>query len=82
VWSESTVLILFGLGGAAVLGWALSRMLVSVLTGVFDPPPSAPSVPWVYLIVIVLTTVAAIGAVSVATVGFARRSPLAVLGKL
>ncbi|MDT5070405.1 MAG: putative transport system permease protein, partial [Mycobacterium sp.] len=34
VWSESTVLIVGGLGSAAVLGWALSRMLVSVLTGV------------------------------------------------
>jgi putative ABC transport system permease protein len=82
VWSESTVLIVGGLGGAAVLGWALSRMLVSVLTGVFDPPPAALSVPWVYLIVIALTTIAAIGAVSAGTVGFARRSPLAALGKL
>ena len=82
VWAESTVLILGGLGGAAVLGWALSRMLVSVLTGVFDPPPAALSVPWVYLVVIAVTTVAAIGVVSVGTVGFARRSPVAVLGKL
>jgi putative ABC transport system permease protein len=82
VWSESTVLIVGGLGGSAVLGWALSRMLVSVLTGVFDPPPAALSVPWVYLVVIAVTTVAAIGAVSAGTVGFARRSPLAALGKL
>jgi putative ABC transport system permease protein len=57
-------------------------MLVSVLTGVFDPPPAALSVPWVYLIVIAVTAVAAIGAVSAGTVGFARRSPLAALGKL
>jgi putative ABC transport system permease protein len=82
VWSESTALIVGGLGGAVVLGWALSRMLVSVLTGVFDPPPAALSVPWVYLIVIAVTAVAAIGVVSVGTVGFARRSPLAALGKL
>jgi putative ABC transport system permease protein len=82
VWSESTALIVGGLGGAVVLGWALSRMLVSVLTGVFDPPPAALSVPWVYLIVIAVTAVAAIGVVSAGTVGFARRSPLAALGKL
>jgi putative ABC transport system permease protein len=82
VWSESSVLIVCGLSGAAVLGCALSRMLISVLTGVFDPPPTSLTAPWVYLVAIAVTTVAAIGAVSVATVGYARRAPLAVIREL
>ena len=57
-------------------------MLTSVLTGVFDPPPTAPTVPWGYLAAIAVTTVAAIGAVSVATVGHARRAPLAAIREL
>jgi putative ABC transport system permease protein len=44
--------ILVGLAGAVgggLLGGFLSQMLVKVLTGVFDPPPSSVSVPWPYL---------------------------------
>ena len=40
VWSEAGFV---GIGGAllgALGGWALSEMLVKVLTGVFDPPPA------------------------------------------
>ncbi|MDT5150137.1 MAG: putative transport system permease protein [Mycobacterium sp.] len=82
VWSESSMLILCGFAGAAVLGSALSRMLVSVLSAVFDPPPTSLSVPWAYLAAVAVTTVAAIGVVSAFTVGFARRSPLAVIRRL
>lgn len=53
-------------------GGLLSRMLVSVLTGVFDPPPAALSVPWVYLGAAGAMAVLAISAVSAATVGLAR----------
>jgi len=44
--SETAVVTVFGLVGGAVAGWALSRMLVAVLNGVFDPPPSTIAVPW------------------------------------
>jgi putative ABC transport system permease protein len=30
-------------------GWVLAWMLVRLLTGVFDPPPDALSLPWLYL---------------------------------
>jgi putative ABC transport system permease protein len=82
VTAEASVLILCGLVAGTVLSWALSQMLVSVLTGVFDPPPSSLSVPWAYLVATAVTTIAAIGAVSAATVLLARRSPLTVLGEL
>jgi putative ABC transport system permease protein len=82
VLAESAILIICGLAAGAVVGWALSRMLVSVLRGVFDPPPTALSVPWIYLAATAATIIAAIGAVSAATVRLARRSPLRVFGEL
>jgi len=82
VLAEAAILIACGLAAGAALSWALSRMLVGVLTGVFDPPPAALSVPWVYLAATAATIAVAIGAVSAATVRLARRSPLTVLSEL
>jgi putative ABC transport system permease protein len=40
-------------------------MLVKVLTGVFDPPPDRPTVPWGYLLTVLgLTCVSVVAAVS------------------
>ena len=61
---------------------ALSQMLVRVLTGIFDPPPTALSTPWTYLAAIAAVLIVAISAVSGVTVRLARRSPLTVLGEL
>ncbi|WP_427925039.1 ABC transporter permease [Streptomyces sp. cg40] len=60
VLTEALLLTAGGLAGGAVIGWALSEMLVKVLTGVFDPPPASLSVPSGYL---VLTAGAAMAAV-------------------
>ncbi len=71
VLSEAAVMTLGGLTGGAFIGWALSQMLVKVLTGVFDPPPATIAIPWPYLGVTVLAAVAAIVA---AALNSARRS--------
>ncbi|MFF0431692.1 FtsX-like permease family protein [Streptomyces sp. NPDC004327] len=71
VLAEAAVLIIGGLAGGALIGWALSRMLVTVLTGVFDPPPASLAVPWTYLAV---TAVTAVGALTAAAFHAARRS--------
>jgi putative ABC transport system permease protein len=60
VLSEAAVVTAGGLAGGALIAWALSQMLVKVLTGVFDPPPSAIAVPWPYLSITVLVAIAAI----------------------
>ncbi|MDQ2710062.1 MAG: ABC transporter permease, partial [Actinomycetota bacterium] len=44
--AEAAVVLLAGLLGAAAISWGLTQMLIRVLTGVFDPPPSAAAVPW------------------------------------
>lgn len=65
-----------GLGGVAagaVAGAALSQVLVKVLTGAFDPPPSALAVPWAYLGAVVAVDVGAISIAAAAAVRAARR---------
>jgi putative ABC transport system permease protein len=53
-----------------------------VLTGVFDPPPSALAVPWSYLIVVGAITVGALALVSAIAVRTARRPAISVLREL
>ncbi|MBA2813816.1 ABC transporter permease [Streptomyces sp. KM273126] len=71
VLTEAIVLAAGGLAGGALIGWALSEMLVKVLTGVFDPPPAALAVPGGYLM---LTTAAAVAAVLAAALTGVRRA--------
>jgi putative ABC transport system permease protein len=62
VLGEGLVVILGGLIGGGLIGWGLSRMLVKVLTGVFDPPPDTVAVPWTYLVATVAAVAAALAA--------------------
>jgi putative ABC transport system permease protein len=71
VLTEAIVLTVGGLAGGALIGWALSEMLVKVLTGVFDPPPAALAVPGGYL---TLTAAAAVAAVLAAALNGVRRA--------
>jgi len=76
VWSESAFVTGGGLVLGALISIAISRMLVTVLTGVFDPPPDALAVPWGYLlgvVAIVVGTVIAAGALSLRAL---RRPPI------
>ena len=49
VWSEAALVLGAGMLLAAGLGWLLSKMLVAMLTHVFDPPPDALAIPWGFL---------------------------------
>ncbi|MET8337543.1 FtsX-like permease family protein [Streptosporangium canum] len=82
VWTE---VLLVGAGTAlfGVLGgWVLSQMLVSVLTGVFDPPPSTLAVPWPYLGVVAAAGGLGLVLAGAAALRAARRPPLTVLRDL
>jgi putative ABC transport system permease protein len=68
-----------GLAGGAVAGWGLSRMLVAVLKGVFDPPPAHLAVPWGYLLVVGLAAVLALAAAVLLATRTSRRPPVEVL---
>jgi putative ABC transport system permease protein len=41
-------------------GWALAYLTVTVLTGVFDPPPTSLAVPWTYVVAVVLCAAASV----------------------
>jgi putative ABC transport system permease protein len=47
--AEAGVVLGLGLALGAALGAAVAWVLVTVLSGVFDPPPGSPAVPWGYL---------------------------------
>ena len=49
VWSEALFITLGGVLLGGVAGWLLAHVLVTTLTGVFDPPPEGLSVPWGFL---------------------------------
>jgi putative ABC transport system permease protein len=61
---EPLFVIVTGLICGAFTGWGLSYLLVKVLTGVFDPPPTALAFPWVYLVGTAACVVLAVGGAS------------------
>jgi putative ABC transport system permease protein len=82
IFSEAGVITIGGLSAGASTGWVLSEMLVKVLTGVFDPPPSVIAVPWFYLSAVAATTALALAAVGAAAANAARRPAISVLREL
>jgi putative ABC transport system permease protein len=71
--SEAAVLAVGGVLAGTAIGWALSYMLVAVLTGVFDPPPASIAVPWTYLATVTAVAVLALAAAAATTAYLARR---------
>jgi putative ABC transport system permease protein len=57
-------------------------MLVKVLTGVFDPPPSAIPVPWSYVVAVITITAAAIAAAALLAARQTRRPAIEELREL
>ncbi|MFI0219225.1 FtsX-like permease family protein [Streptomyces lydicus] len=82
VWSEAGLVAVAGAAGGMVLSWALSEMLVKVLSGVFDPPPAALAVPWAYLGALAAAVAAALALAAWTAVRHARRPPLTELREL
>lgn len=80
--AEGTVLTVGGVTAGAAVGWLLSRVLVAVLTGVFDPPPAALTIPWVYLGATVLITAVGLGVASAGALRQGRRASVSVLREL
>ena len=47
---------MFGLASGLMTAW----MLVKLLTGVFEPPPEALSIPWAYLAIVLSLVIASV----------------------
>jgi putative ABC transport system permease protein len=82
VWSEASFVVLGGLVAGAIAGWTLASMLVKVLTDVFDPPPSALSVPWAYLAGVGLVAIVAVAIAATVTLSRSRSAPVQVIREL
>jgi putative ABC transport system permease protein len=63
--TEPVYVLVVGTVTGLAAGWALAYLTVKVLTGVFDPPPTALAVPWTYLAVVVAGAVSSVLAVTV-----------------
>jgi len=68
---EPLFVVVIGLLCGALTGWGLSYLLVKVLTGVFDPPPSSLTFPWGYLLAV---TACAVGAIAAAAAYVSNRT--------
>jgi putative ABC transport system permease protein len=51
--TEARAMVAAGMLGGAGIGAVIAYLLVKVLNGIFDPPPTAATVPWDYLAVLV-----------------------------
>ena len=64
LWSEGLIVVIGGAALGIMAGFGLAEALVTILTGVFDPPPEALSIPWPYFMV-ALATALACGALAI-----------------
>jgi putative ABC transport system permease protein len=65
LWTEARAIVLAGLLGGLVTGALIAAQLVKVLTGIFDPAPQHPAIPWTF-VGTVIAVVLATGAVATA----------------
>jgi putative ABC transport system permease protein len=77
--AEACVVTLPALALGAAGGAGLARVLVAILSGVFDPPPDRLALPWAYLGVVVLVVLGAAAATVTALVVATRRPALTLL---
>jgi putative ABC transport system permease protein len=64
LWGEGILIIVGGCAFGLLSGLLTAWMLVKLLTGVFDPPPEALSIPWAYLgVMLGLVAVSVVAAV-------------------
>jgi putative ABC transport system permease protein len=54
LWTEGLIILISGMLLGFATGFGIAKMLVKVLTGVFDPAPQALAIPALYLVVLVL----------------------------
>ena len=82
VWAEAGVVTIAGIVTGAIGAWALSNMLVTVLTGVFDPAPESLAVPWPYLVGVLAISTVATGVAAVSALRSARSPSVELLRSL
>jgi putative ABC transport system permease protein len=77
VWSEAIYVTM-----GVLSGWALSFVIIKILTGVFDPPPPHLFVPWAYLTALGGVTCGAIAATGTSIIRAVRRPSAGIIRDL
>jgi putative ABC transport system permease protein len=54
LWTEGLIILVAGMVLGFATGLGIAKMLVKVLTGVFDPAPQSLAMPWLYLVVLIV----------------------------
>ncbi|TPL00504.1 ABC transporter permease [Mesorhizobium sp. B2-4-14] len=62
LWGEGLLILVGGMAFGLLSGLLTAWMLVKLLTGVFDPPPEALSIPWLYLAAVLGLVAASVAA--------------------
>ncbi len=76
LWSEGILMVVGGAILGSLTGWGVAAVMVRVLSGVFDPPPEALSIPWAYLALLLAGALGA-GALAILVTGRGLRQPSA-----
>jgi putative ABC transport system permease protein len=58
LWTEARAVVIAGLVGGLLTGTLIAAELVKVLTGIFDPPPQHPAIPWAFVASVLAAVVA------------------------
>lgn len=74
IWAEALAMAIPGVVLGIIGGWTLSLMLMKVLTGVFDPPPSSLAIPWAYLSAVIGVSIVALAIGGLWSLRSARRA--------
>ena len=74
LWSEGLFVVFGGAILGIVVGFGIAYVLVTLLAGVFDPPPEALSIPWVY-VAVALGTALVCGSLAIAGVQALSKKP-------
>ncbi len=82
VWTEALFVTIGGALIGIASGWALSYVIVKILTGVFDPPPPHLFIPWGYLAALVAVTAGAVVGAGVSVIRTAREPAIDVIRDL
>ncbi len=75
--SEALLVAVLALTAGAVVGAVLGSMLVTILTGIFDPPPAGPLAPWGALVLLLVLAAAGITLGAAVAMARLRRLPVA-----
>lgn len=67
LWSEGLLVVVGGAVLGVAAGFGIAQALIRILSGVFDPPPEALSVPWAYLAEVLIAALAS-GALAVGVI--------------